>query len=113
MTVELFYIAGEVFTESNTEFDSEENDIFVLCVAASDDALQDKKNLTVHITNIDENPVLLNLPRTVTVPESYKGHLFDVQATDPESNLQSFIMTTLSDSSDKLFAIDNDNGRKG
>ena len=101
---------GEVFSSSSADFDYEDVNKFIISVTVSDGFLEDMENLTVYITDHNENPVFFNLPDTVSISEHYTGDVLAVDAADPESTPLTYSLSSDPGSGDLLFSIDSSSG---
>ena len=86
-------------------FDYEDVNTFIIQVSVSDGLLEDMETLTVHITDVNEQPVLVNLPSTVNIAEHHIGYVFDVDAVDQEGTTLIYSMKSYPSSGDLLFNI--------
>ena len=86
-------------------FDYEDVNTFIVQVIVSDGFLEDTATLTVHITDVNEQPVLVNLPSTVNIPEHPMGYVFDVDTTDQEGTTLVYSLKSYPSSGDLLFII--------
>ena len=98
---------GQIHTFSSAIFDYEDVDVFVLQVTVSDGLLEDKGNITIYINDLDEIPVLFNLPESVAVSEHHVGDVFTVNAADPESTLLTYYLSVNPSSGNLLFNINS------
>ena len=105
-----YYFSGEIFTTLSANFDYESVNIFVLQVTVSDGLLKDRGNLTVFIDNVNERPVLFNLPSTVIISEHHAGDVYAVEAEDPESTLLNYDLSSDPSSGNSLFSINSSSG---
>ena len=103
--------SGGILTTSSASFDYEDLNIFVLQVTVSDGLLKDEDNLTVFIDNVNERPVLFNLPNTLSISEHHVGHVYVVDAADPESTALNYDLSSDPSAGDSLFSINSSSGR--
>ena len=101
---------GEIFSTWSADFDFEDVDLFILQVTVTDGLLEDKDNITVYITDVNEIPVLSNLPGSVTISEHHVEDVFAVDAEDPESTLLTYHLSFDPSSGDPMFSINSSSG---
>ena len=88
-------------------FDYEDVNMFSLQVTVSDGVLEYSHDLNVFIEDVNEPPVITNLPQTITISENHKGHVFSVDAADQELTTLGHNIKCYPSSGDLLFGIDS------
>ena len=108
----LCVMLGEITTKSAAILDYEILRTFTLEVTASDGTLQDVRNLTIHIDNVNETPVITAAIKAGDVLESENTSrvAIDMDASDPDGDVLNYEITG-SNPSGAPFTIDNGNGK--
>ena len=92
-----FSFIGNISVNANPNLDGTVVAQYVLIVQVSDGELAENGTFTINITIVNDPPVLVNLPDTITIPENTMSmaRVLTVTSTDPEADAVVYTLTSL------------------
>ena len=107
----LIYNSGEIHIKPSVIIDYETAPIYIVEVTASDGVLQDMKNLTITIDDVNEEPFFTVVTKLADIMENEitSRVVIDLDASDPENDVL-FYKILGSSPFEAPFTIDSSNG---